>query len=60
MFGGGIDPVICIVVSDGVFGCGSVCGWYGEWEVSEAGGDMSDDGLENFGGLCFSKKQEVK
>ena len=56
MFGGGIDPVICIVVSDGVFGCYVVCGWDGEWEVSETVADMSGDCLEDFGGLGFTKK----
>ena len=43
-------------MGQGVFGCDGVCGWNWEGEVSEAGGDMSGDGLEDQWGLCFSKE----
>ena len=54
--GGGIDPVICIVVGDGVFWGSVIMGWYREWCVPQLVGDMSGNVLENFGGLCLPKE----
>ena len=57
---GGINPVICIIVGEG-FG-GGPWGVRGDWGggVSEYMCDMSCGGLENQGGLGFSKETRGK
>jgi len=50
------EPVICIVVGEGVERGGGVRLRDREGEASEVDCDMSGDVLENLWGLCFTKE----